>query len=203
MSPEPPFRILVVCTGNICRSPMAQAMLTHELAERVGAASAEASFVVESAGTFGLAGQPIEPSAASVLAGQGVDLGPFTARELSAEHVEDTDLILGATREHRAAVANLAAHVVGRTFTIREFARLVGGIDWAQVTLDGSMPQTAHSVVAAAVQQRGHLRPEQPADDDVADPYGRSPEAFVRAGVQIDAAVQLIAAALTGSRPPS
>src|SRR3954454_23459860 len=119
-----PFRILVVCTGNICRSPMAQALLTHRLRERLGRDVADRDFVVLSAGTHGVVGHPIEAAAMDVLTGWGVSPDPFEARELVAAHVEGADLVLGASREHRAAVVTLVPGAYGRTFTVREFARL-------------------------------------------------------------------------------
>src|SRR3954469_14787857 len=102
------FRILVVCTGNICRSPMAQAFLADGLRQRLGDEAFAEHFVVESAGTHGLTGEPIEPSAAEVLGTHGVALDTFAARVLAAEHIEGADLVLTATRDQRAAVVTLA-----------------------------------------------------------------------------------------------
>ena len=65
------MKIVFVCTGNICRSPMGEAMLRHELAAR-GCPDVE----VTSCGTWGLASQPATPDAVSVLRGRGIDLSP-------------------------------------------------------------------------------------------------------------------------------
>jgi hypothetical protein len=80
-----PFRVLHVCTGNICRSPMAE-LLMRRMLDRGWPEQAE-RFVVESAGTWGHAGSPMEPHAHSTLAAHGVDGSAFRARELAAEHV--------------------------------------------------------------------------------------------------------------------
>src|SRR3954447_2083491 len=170
--PEP-FRILVVCTGNICRSPMAQALLTHRLRERLGRDVADAHFAVTSAGTHGLEGHPIEPAAGRVLSSYGVEAADFAAREMLADHVDHADLVLAATREHRAAVVTMAPEATGRTFTLREFARLVTTAEVGAGS--GTEPaDAARALVRAALAQRGQARPERPADDDVADPYRRS-----------------------------
>src|SRR3954449_3162307 len=112
-----PFRILVVCTGNICRSPMAQAMLVGALRSK-GEQTDHEWFEVSSAGTHGLTGEPMEATALQVLTGLGVETIPFTARELLAEHVEGADLVLGATRRHRGAAVTLVPAAAPRTFTL-------------------------------------------------------------------------------------
>ncbi|MCW2614387.1 MAG: Tyrosine phosphatase, partial [Frankiales bacterium] len=112
------FRVLHVCTGNICRSPMAERLMRAGLAERLGADADR--FVVESAGTWGHSGSPMEAHAHTTLASYGVDGADFRARELVAEHVAGADLVLGATREHRAAAVVLHPRAASRTFTLRE-----------------------------------------------------------------------------------
>jgi len=192
-----PMRILFVCTGNICRSPMGQAMLTARMRAALGG---DASRLVEvtSAGTYGLTGYPIEPDAVSALAELGVEPDDFAARELVEEIVEEQDLVLTATREHRAAAVSMMPRASRRTFTIREFARLVEAVDVS--TLDAGDPaeagdpvERARALVDAAASQRGYVRAPSPAADDVADPYRRSINAFRDAAQQIDAATAVIA----------
>jgi protein-tyrosine phosphatase len=197
--PAQPFRILVVCTGNICRSPMAQALLTHGLRKRLGD-DADASFVVTSAGTHGLSGWEIEPAAQQVLDELGVTLDPFTAREMLEAHVGEADLVLGATREHRAAAVTMAPRVSGRTFTLRELARLAGSVDPAAVEPTDDPAARARRMVAEAAQHRGYVRPDDPRDDDVADPYRRPTAAFQQAGQEIQEAVDAIVDLLVGGR---
>lgn len=113
------FDLLFVCTGNICRSPTAELYAAHHLdPER---------FRVHSAGTHGLDGWPIEPSAARRLADLGIGCDAFRARRLTAEMVERADLVLTATRVHRDQVVALVPDARGRTFTMRELARRVEG----------------------------------------------------------------------------
>jgi protein-tyrosine phosphatase len=208
-----PFRILVVCTGNICRSPMAQVLLTHRLRARLGADLADAAVEVTSAGTYGLVGHPIEAAALDVLSSYGVEPDPFAARELTGSHVTESDLILGATREHRAAAVTLVPRAAGRTFTLREFARLAAAVDQNSVGREivqaGSGPaevadraeavaERARAVVEAAARNRGYVRADSPADDDVADPYRRAASAFELAGRHISAAVDTIVDCLLG-----
>jgi protein-tyrosine phosphatase len=200
MSPADRFRILVVCTGNICRSPMAQAMITDGLRQRLGAEAAEA-FEVTSAGTHGLAGWEIEPDALRVLDELGVKSDPFLARELLAEHIEDADLVLGATREHRAAAVTLVPRASGQAFTLREFARLAATVDPAVVADVTDPVERARRLVREAAGQRGYVRAEIATDDDVADPYRRSAKVFDQTGEEIRTAVDALVDLLAPGQP--
>src|SRR3954454_17671334 len=150
-----PFRVLFVCTGNICRSPMGQAMLTSRLRAGLGPA-ADGLVDVTSAGTYGLVGHPIEPDALDVLEELGVVPDEFAARELAKDILEASDLVLTATREHRAAAVSMLPRGSRRTFTIREFARLVAAVDMTSVS-GGDAGGGAAALVDAAASQRGYV----------------------------------------------
>lgn len=190
MSP-PVFEVLVVCTGNIARSPMAQRLLERALGERT-------AIRVRSAGTWGHEGSAMEPHARTALAEVGVDEGGFRARELTAPMVAQAALVLGATREHRAAVVGLDPSALRRVFTLREFARLLPVVDTAHL----AGPTDLVGAVAAA---RGRVR-AAPAEDDVADPFGATLSGYRRCRDVITGAVEVIGPALlaaeaAGSRP--
>ena len=181
------FRVLHVCTGNICRSPMAEHLMRAGLQERLGPAAER--FVVESAGTWGHTGSPMEAYALSTLKTYGVDGQGFSARELVAEHVVAADLVLGATREHRAAAVVLHPRAAARTFTLREFARLVGAVDPA--TLPAGEPvERARALVRAAAANRGLVPPRSPRDDDLDDPYQAPESAFTTCGALVQDTLQ-------------
>jgi protein-tyrosine phosphatase len=181
------FRILTVCTGNICRSPMAEHLLRQGLQARLG--SAAGAFVVESAGTWGHTGAPMESFARSTLAGLGVDAEQFQARELVAEHVAGADLVLTATRDHRAAAVLLQPRAAKRAFTLREFDRLLSVVHATSLPT-GDLVERAQAVVAAAASQRGLVRPETPADDDLADPYQGPESGFLACGSLLQQVLQ-------------
>ena len=144
------FRVLHVCTGNICRSPMAEHLMRMGLQQRLGADADR--FVIESAGTWGHTGSQMEQYAMSTLASYDVDGSGFSARELVAEHVVAADLVLGATREHRAAAVVLHPRAAARTFTLREFARLAGAVDRTSLP-SGDVEERARALVKAASQR--------------------------------------------------
>jgi protein-tyrosine phosphatase len=180
------FRVLHVCTGNICRSPMAEHLMRSML--EAAAPQDAQRFVVGSAGTWGHSGSPMEPHAATTLAGYGVDGAQFRARELVAEHVAGADLVLTATREHRAAAVVLHPRAAARTFTVKEFARLLAGVDPADLPA-GDAVARARAVVRAAAARRGLVPPERPGDDDLADPYHAPASAFTVCAEQLVAAL--------------
>lgn len=189
-----PFEVLVVCTGNIARSPMAQRMLEHRLA-------GTPAVRVSSAGTWGLSGSPMERNAVEALAEIGVHEGAFRARELTSDLVRSSGLLLTATREHRVAVLTHDPTALRRTFTLREFARLVEVVDGVPGR-PGHVGRSPAALVSVAADARGRVR-LAPAEDDVADPHGRPLPAFRQARDLIAAAVDLIGPALGAGHPPS
>lgn len=95
-------RILMVCTGNICRSPMAEGLLKKALAD-----NSLDGVEVRSAGTFALVGRGAEPLAQSVMKPFGVELDGHRAQMLTLELVRWADRILVMTPSHAQAVGEI------------------------------------------------------------------------------------------------
>ena len=108
-------KILLVCTGNICRSPLAAALMQRALTDR-GASEID----VSSAGTGAWDGAPVSEGAYLVGLEQGLDLSGHRARLLTRELVQESDLVLTMARHHRARVDELGGS--GRVFVLGEFA---------------------------------------------------------------------------------
>lgn len=191
------FTFLFVCTGNVCRSPLAELLTRSVLEKRLGEAAG--AFAVTSAGTWGHDGSPMEREALSALAEHGIDGSHFRARELTPAMIADADVVLTAALEHRGAVLSVDPAAADRVFSMTEFARLIAGVDMTQLPI----PSTARA--AALVGAANALR-DLPAtsDDDVADPYGAPPRVFLRTAAQILALVTPLANALAtpGSATP-
>jgi protein-tyrosine phosphatase len=177
--------VLVVCTGNICRSPAAEALL--------GAAWGDApGLTVSSAGLHARVGEPMAEPMAALL---DVPLPGFRARQLTPALVRQADLVLTMTRDQRARVVTAEPSAVRRTFTLREFADLAdlagNGPDPAA---DGSPAQRWAAFVRAAPRFRSR-RTAGP-EDDIADPYGHDAAAYAAAMSQVDEAVTRLVGAL-------
>lgn len=196
------FEILTVCTGNICRSPLAEALLRARLAPMRP--------VVTSAGTQGLDNAAMTPEAQHLAVALGVPAevaGAHRSRYLTEGDLRTPDLVLAMSREHRRRVVELAPTRLRSTFTVREFARLAAeapDIDIARAALTGGADGRARARAAVAVvtAQRGmNAPPGDPADDDVIDPYRRSWETYQLSAQQllpaIDQVVRVMSIAMT------
>jgi protein-tyrosine phosphatase len=167
--------VLFVCVGNVCRSPVGERLLAVRLpAER---------FVVSSAGVSALVGHAMSRYAAEELRSYGGDPTGFTARRLTADMVEHSDLVLAATRELRAQVLADVPAAFRRTFTVLEFAALVG-------RAEGATPAELVAWSALHRSIAGSL------EHDVPDPYRRGADEHARSARALDAAVQQIAKGL-------
>ncbi|MDP3517080.1 MAG: low molecular weight protein-tyrosine-phosphatase [Pseudohongiella sp.] len=148
MSNSPYQHILVVCLGNICRSPVAEAMLKRALPQRQ----------IKSAGLTAMVGQGADPSAAELAHADGLDLSGHMAQQLSSELIQWADLILVMSQNQRSAIGEKNPAALGKTMLLGHW-----------LALPGQAPgQTPGQRAGAASSQH----------KDIPDPYKKSREVF-------------------------
>lgn len=111
---SPVLRVLFLCTGNTCRSPMAAGALRMELGDEA------ARVDISSAGTAAREGQPATPEAIAVAGADGVDLGAHRSRRVTAALVRGADLVLVMESAHAGVARSLGADPA-RTHVLNEW----------------------------------------------------------------------------------
>ena len=109
-------RVLVVCTGNICRSPVAEAVLRAALPDRA----------VSSAGLHAVVDHDIDALSAEAAGMAGIALAPHKARQFTEDMGRDSDLILVMETDQRREIAGRWPQFLGKTFLLGHFEN---GID--------------------------------------------------------------------------
>jgi protein-tyrosine phosphatase len=205
----PPFSVLHVCMGNICRSPMAERLLVLAAQQRLAKLDGNPAEVRDllrsaSAGTGGWhEGEEMNPPAARQILLRGGSADNFAARKLVTAHLLDADLILTATADQLDYVHALLPEAADRTFVLGHLNRLLPVIDTAALppasTESGSFLARATAVVIAA----GRVRGDTPAiaEDDLDDPWGRGDQTFARIADEIDEAMYVLVDTLLPAAP--
>lgn len=184
----PKFRILTVCTGNICRSPLAEALLRKYLPAQV--------FTVSSAGIMATAHTAVPKPQLRIAKKLGAgDLSVHQPRLVTQELVDQQDLILAMSRAHRRRLMRLDPSVVRRTFTIREFARLASLVTPNDIKAEMT-PDTGalNAAVAAVAAKRGLMPPPENQDEfDIVDPFRQGRATYRRSRDELVPAAELTA----------
>jgi protein-tyrosine phosphatase len=183
------FSILAVCTGNVCRSPAVERLLGARLGPTVS---------VRSAGTHALVGHPISEPMAELLVRSGIEeTQPFEARRLSEKYLKEADLVLPLTRAQRGLVVELWPGAVRRTFTLREFARLLSQVDLSSLPAGPPAERLRAAIPMVAAQRR---RIWNSTDDDVVDPFRLMAQVYTQSFREITMAVDTIVDAIVTPR---
>lgn len=188
------IEILTVCTGNVCRSPLAATLLATRLADL--------DVRVTSAGTYGLQGEQMTDDTKRLAAQLAVDPAQVDAHRaayLTEAHLVAPDLILAMSREHRRRIVELNPARLRSTLTVREFARLAAEVSDEEIVESaagggGDDSRRLKAALNVVISMRGMTPPPtDPTDDDIVDPYRRSWETYELTGSQLAPAAEQVA----------
>ena len=178
-----PFGVLFVCTGNICRSPTAEALARRELERYPGV-----PIQVSSAGSHALEGNPAASRSMLAASTRGASLERHFARELTKRRVRSAGLILCMAAEHRPFVLSYDRSAADRTFLLASFARVAAEWGW--------MAGSPAELVALAAE---HAQVRY--GDDIEDPLGLAADAYAACAERLDGLVSPVIAALVKTMP--
>ena len=182
--PAAEFAVLFVCTGNICRSPAAEAIARRELARYPGV-----PLRVGSAGSHALEGNPAASRMLVAASTRGADLQRHFARELTRRRVRAAGLILCMAEEHRPLVLAYDRGAARRTFVLAAFARAAPQWEW--------LAKSPAELVDLAAEHASRALP----GDDIDDPLGHPQEAYAACAERLDTLVTPVMTALARTLP--
>jgi len=169
---EAPVHVMTVCSANVVRSVLAEHLLSDRL-ERL----APGAFRVSSSGLRATDGVAAPPAVREIAEAYGVDVTAHRSRRTSDHDLTRVDTVLTASTRQRDEIVFRRPALLGRTFTIREFARAVSP---SSARHDLGVRERWRGMVRSAHADRWRTVPPDAALDDIPDPVGRSgPDAFV------------------------
>ncbi|SDE33437.1 protein-tyrosine phosphatase [Paenibacillus sp. UNCCL117] len=185
-------RILFVCTGNTCRSPMAEGLM-RSIADRSGLTGLE----VRSAGVAAYQGTPISDHAASVLQAKGCE--PSAGSMLLSQHlIEWSDLVLTMTSSHKRHTIQLYPSAVEKVYTLKEYVNADPEgerrrAEWESLLSELQLKQALGEPISEEERRRLAALEQQQSSPDIADPYGGSIREYRRCADEIERCLLLLA----------
>ncbi|MDQ0903011.1 MULTISPECIES: low molecular weight protein arginine phosphatase [unclassified Paenibacillus] len=177
------LRILFVCTGNTCRSPLAEGLLRIRVHQEGLAAE------VRSAGVSAVTGGPISRNSASLLQEAGFKES-ISSLAIQESEVNWADLILTMTMGHKRTVIQRFPSAIEKTFTLKEYveddARILQAIEEReQLVTELQLKQALSQAVSVEERSRIFKLEHAIPDFDISDPYGGSIEIYRRTAEEI------------------
>lgn len=117
------MHILFVCTGNTCRSPMAEGYFRHLISQ-----SQRKDITVSSAGTFAGEGEPPSQNSVRAMKKIGIDISDYKSSPLTKELLNEADLIIAMTKSHKMHVGHMSIEALKKTKLLGEYAHSAGDL---------------------------------------------------------------------------
>lgn len=191
-------RILFVCTGNTCRSPMAEGLLRH-LAGKRGLA-----LIVRSAGVSAWDGSPISKHTADILQSKGIS-GQKTSAAVTDEAVAWADLILTMTVGHKETLIRRYPEALDKIYALKEFAENDPGVEEAlaerqRLHAELQIKQALGQQISEGEMQRLRQQEQELPDFNIADPFGGDRRAYEQSAAEIERYLLKLLDKLQGGR---
>jgi protein-tyrosine phosphatase len=181
--------ILVVCTANICRSPIAAALLAQHLSNSVVPGE---QFAVSSGGFLARV-DITDPFAVSVMSTRGLDISTHSSTQMNESLLRRADLVITMTASHVQQAVDMEPRAWPRVFTLTDLAARMASVGprRSAETLTSYVARLHAGRSAAALMAAGTA-------GDIADPYGGPLSAFERTAVQLDQYAGQVASSIVG-----
>ncbi|WP_207454595.1 arsenate reductase/protein-tyrosine-phosphatase family protein [Herbiconiux sp. SYSU D00978] len=177
--------MLFVCTGNICRSPLAEQLLRRDL-------GGHPDVIVASAGLRAMSGSPMDAHPTEISRRLGGDPTGAVGKQLHDRFVDGADLILVMTVAQLGELTRDYPRATRKAFTLLQFAELVETLAPLPPVAQ-TVPEQLRELVSLASQSRFRVSSANP---DIADPYKQSAQLHEDVGATIDRAVRTVSARL-------
>ncbi|MFS0836227.1 low molecular weight protein arginine phosphatase [Paenibacillus sp. 1P03SA] len=191
-------QILFVCTGNTCRSPLAEGILRHMAREE------NLEVQIRSAGVFASDGSPISRQSSSVLREKGCEASISSSLLRSAD-VDWADLILTMTQDHKRAVIQRFPQAADKTHTLKEFVEddsevTTAAAEWEKLIAELQVKQALSQEITIEERTRLKYLEKRLPDYDISDPYGGSLELYRHTAEEIEEALVKLVGKIKESR---
>jgi len=183
-------KILFVCTGNTCRSPMAEALLRSKARER------GLSVEIRSAGVSTIDGLPVSPNAVQALRQRDIEHKGISHR-LTMDAVEWADLILTMTTSHKRSLLHLYPGAVDKAYTLKEYTNLTDSVlqdieELEQLYSELQLKQALGQQLADAERIRLLELERRIPGFDISDPFGGELTVYTSCATEIEQALQVL-----------
>ena len=179
------MRVLFVCTGNVCRSPLGELLFRMY--------TTGTSLEVDSAGTHSLVGHKIDASSAALLASAGIDSSAFRSKQLTRKIADECDLILCFEETQQHNIVTISPSAMRYTFTLTDFSNMCAYCAQQNLIEGITLPERLQSVIAQATT----IRPMLPPAGIIADPFRKDFFAFRQTADAVDASFRNILKSLS------